>query len=238
MLSIVNHWYELKLRFLYLIFSFILTFVVSYFYSDILMYFYVLPFISKFEQKRFIYTNLSEVFSSCLLVSLNITVVITVLLSLYSIFCFLKPGLYKKEFYIFKTSLKLLISSILISISFVYLIIFPGVIKFFIHFENFNFFDLSLEAKILDYLELAFSCLFWISFIFQVPIVVFLLIYFNLITINFFISWRKECILICFIFGALFSPPDVLTQLLIACPLWIFLESVILFFLVIDEYNS
>ena len=139
MLSIVNHWYELKLRFLYLIFSFILTFVVSYFYSDILMYFYVLPFISKFEQKRFIYTNLSEVFSSCLLVSLNITVVITVLLSLYSIFCFLKPGLYKKEFYILKTSFKLLISSILISISFVYLIIFPGVIKFFIHFENFNF---------------------------------------------------------------------------------------------------
>ena len=108
MLSIVNHWYELKLRFLYLIFSFILTFVVSYFYSDILMYFYVLPFISKFEQKRFIYTNLSEVFSSCLLVSLNITVVTTVLLSLYSIFCFLKPGLYKKEFYILKTSFKLL----------------------------------------------------------------------------------------------------------------------------------
>ena len=72
MLSIVNHWYELKLRFLYLIFSFILTFVVSYFYSDILMYFYVLPFISKFEQK--IHLQIYQVFSSCLLVSLNITV--------------------------------------------------------------------------------------------------------------------------------------------------------------------
>ena len=45
MLIILNHWYELKLRLVYVLVSFLVTFITSYLYSDILMYIYVFPFI-------------------------------------------------------------------------------------------------------------------------------------------------------------------------------------------------
>jgi sec-independent protein translocase protein TatC len=69
------------------------------------------------------------------------------------------------------------------------------------------------------------------------PVVIFLCLYLNIIDVTSLIGRRKELIILCFIAGALLSPPDVFTQLLIALPLWILLEIAILIFIVIDEYS-
>lgn len=237
MLVIVNHWHEIRIRFFYVIFSFTCTFVVSYGFSDVLMYLYVSPFLDKLNDKKFIFTNLSEAFTSCLFVSFYTAFVLTCILFVYTLFCFLKPGLYKKEIHILNFIFRLLISCFLISIILIYEFILPNIIGFFVTFESSRLFELTLEAKILDYLDLILSCVFYCCIFFQVPILIFCLIYFHLIRIETFIDKRREYIIVCFILGAILSPPDVLTQILIAVPLWILSETSILCFIVFDEYD-
>jgi len=237
MLIILNHWYEIKLRLIYVVLAFIVTFMTGYFYSDILMYIYVYPFIFICNDKKLIFTNLVEAFSSCLSISLNVSLLVTLFLFSYSMFSFLKPGLYEKELNLLKLSTKLFIMNLLFSICFVYLVVLPGVINFFTHFESYRLFELSLEAKISDYLELVLQCIFWISIIFQIPVLVFVCLYLNIIDVTSLIGKRKEFIILCFIVGALLSPPDIFTQLLIALPLWMLSEIAILIFIVIDEYS-
>ena len=236
MLTILNHWLELKLRSVYVILTFLVTFITSYLHSDTLMYIYVFPFVLKFGEKKFIFTNLSEAFSSCLSISMNLSLVTTFFFLIYSILSFLKSGLYKKELYLLKVCSKLSIASLFFSVCFVYFVVLPGVISFFTHFESSRLFELTLEAKISDYLELVLQCLFWVSLVFQTPVAIFLSVYSNIINVNGLAKKRKELIVVCFIAGALLSPPDVLTQLLIALPLWILLEITIFVFITIDEY--
>ena len=238
MLVIVNHLSEIKTRVLYLLFSFIFTFLIGYSYSDVMMFICVLPFITKFSDKRFIYTDLSEAFSSCLMISFNVSTFFTFLFFIYEVFSFLKPGLYKRELRIVKFSLQLLFVSSIVAIFFVYQLFLPGMISFFSHFESLQLFSLVLEAKIFEYLYLVLNCLLWISLLFQLPSLIFLLLYLKFIDITSILLRRKECILLCFVCGAMFSPPDILSQLLIAFPLWLFLEIIILLFMIIDRYKS
>ena len=237
MLTILNHWHELKIRVGYIILSFSVTLVVAYFYSEILVYVCVVPFIDKFEQKKFIFTNLSEAFYSCLFLSLNLSIFTSVIYTLYMIFSFLKAGLYKKEFYILKTIVIFITMSLVSSILFVYFFILPRIFSFFVNFESSKLFELTLEAKIFEYLDLVQNCLFWVSFVFQIPVLLFLLIYLNILDIELLLNRRKESTIICFIIGALLSPPDIFTQVLIALPLCVLLEVMILLFILIDEYN-
>jgi sec-independent protein translocase protein TatC len=237
MLIILNHWYEIKLRLFYIVLAFIITFMTSYLYSDILMYIYVYPFILTCDDKKLIFTNLVEAFSSCLSISLNVSLLVTLFFFTYSMFSFLKPGLYEKELHLLKVSTKLFIMNLLFSIYFVYVVILPGVINFFTHFESYRLFELSLEAKISDYLELVLQCIFLISIVFQIPVLVFVCLYLKIFNVTSLIVKRKELIIVCFIVGALLSPPDIFTQLLIALPLWMLSEIAILIFIVIDEYS-
>lgn len=237
MLIILNHWYEVKIRLLYTIFSFTLTFIISYFYSEELMYFFVSPFVNRCNEKKIIFTNLSEAFSSCLLISLNFSFLSTLFVLIWMSICFFKSGLHKKEFKLLKLSFKLFVLNTFLCLSFVYFMILPNVINFFMQFEYSKLFELTLEAKIFDYLNLVLNCFFWVSFVLQLPIILFLLVYFNIIKLNSFVNKRKEFIVSCFILGALFSPPDIVTQLFIALPLLILSEIAILFFIVIDEYT-
>jgi len=237
MLIVLSHWYEIKIRFFYLIFSFIFTLVVSYFYSEVILYFYVVPFISEFKEKKFIFTDLSEGFSSCLSVSFNTSILLSFALIVYSINSFLIIGLYKKEYFVLKS---IYISSGL-SLMFSFYIyksfILPSIIFFFGHFESSKLFELSLEAKISDYLELIFSSFYLTSFALQLPVILFFLMRFNKIKVLFFIRRRKESTVFIFVLGALFSPPDILTQMLIVFPLSLLLEISILFFMIVEEYS-
>jgi Sec-independent protein secretion pathway component TatC len=92
--------------------------------------------------------------------------------------------LYKKELYLLKVCSKLSIASLFFSVCFVYFVVLPGVISFFTHFESSRLFELTLEAKISDYLELVLQCLFWVSLVFQTPVAIFLSVYSNIINVN------------------------------------------------------
>lgn len=246
MLTIQIHFKEVRYRILYLSFSCLLTFFFSYLNITYLIYMFMLPFLnikkvdSILYQSDFIFTNVSEAFSSYILVSFIVTIYLLLPLILYSCFSFLKSGLTKHE----KNSLAFIINFFLfcciLSIVFTHQIFLPLMLKFFLSFEELvktNLFTLKLEPKILDFLYMTVRFVFWFMLVFQMPFSLFFFLNQNLINLNLLEKNRKLFLLTFVIIGGFLSPPDVYTQLLIALPLCLFFEFILFLSYIKKLYN-
>jgi sec-independent protein translocase protein TatC len=247
MLNIQFHFFELKLRFIYLCFSFFVTFLSSYLYSEILIYLYTLPLLkiqllsAKLIQSNFIFTNLSDVFHSHIYVTTSITLYFTFIIFIYHIFSYLSIGLFyyeKKRFLNFFYGLFLYFSCLVFFITQFFLPIF---IKFFLSFENIkqkNLFTIRYEANLFDYLVLNNLFIFFLVLICLIPPILFYISQINLVSSTFFKKHRRFFIISFFIIGGIFSPPDLYSQLLIAFPLLCCFEFILFIFCLKKIYTT
>nr|YP_009476624.1 TatC [Chroomonas placoidea]AVM81117.1 TatC [Chroomonas placoidea] len=236
-LSIETHFKELKYRILYISFSWLITFFFSYLNVTYIIYILTLPFLqikkvnTNLNQSDFIFTNIFEAFSSYVLVSFVTTIYLLLPVISYSCFAFLKSGLMKHEqkYTIFMIKLFLLCCSL--ALLFTHQIFLPFILNFFLSFEELvktNLFTLKLEPKILDYLCMIINSFFLFTLIFQIPFSLFLLLNQNLINVYFLEKNRKSFLIISVIAGGVLTPPDICTQLIIALPLCLFFEFILL----------
>ena len=115
--------------------------------------------------------------------------------------------------------------------------LFPSVLTFFSYFESFSLFELTLEEKIFDYVGLTLNLIYLLIIVFQIPLVVPFLIYMRVIRVDYLITKRKELIFLLFVLGALLSPPELLTQLFIAVPLFLIMELLLFSLILSSEYG-
>ena len=87
-----------------------------------------------------------------------------------------------------------------------------------------NPFSVILEARIKDYIDLLVNLTYLILFVFQIQFCIILGLFFNLFTINFCVRHRRYFLLFSWIVAALVTPPDVLSQIFIAIPLYFLIE--------------
>lgn len=236
MLNIHFHFFEFKIRFFYILFTFFLTFFVSYVYIESLIYLYTFPLLkfqlltNKFVLSNFIFTNVFEVFSSYVYLSGVVALYFTFFISLYNCLLYIQLGLLKYE----KELLFRLLYSFIVYINFLTFIvtqlILPIFLNFFFRFENLNpqnLFTIRFEAKILEYIHLNNKFILCIVIIGLIPFILFYLFKLDLISIPHLKYYRRFFILGFFILGAIFSPPDIYSQLLIAIPLSLCFELTI-----------
>lgn len=173
------------------------------------------------EGQRLIYTNLPEAFFTYLKLSFLAAVLLAFPWLLYQIWCFIAPGLYKKERkyafgFVLSTSLLFLGGAI-----FGYQVVFPFGFKFFVGFES----EMIQPLPALNqYFSFSVRLLFAFGAVFELPIVVFFLARMGLVDAPMLRKNRKWAILGTFIIAAMFTPPDVVTQVLMAGPLLILYE--------------
>jgi sec-independent protein translocase protein TatC len=239
MLNLRFHFFELKFRFFYLFIEFFLTFLVSYFYAEKLIYLYTLPFLKsqiispKIVLTNFIFTNLSEAFYSYIYISLIISIYFTFLLLLYNFFSYIKIGLFKHEkkiLYMFLQYFFIYLNMILVVILKYFLPIF---LNFFLSFEKStinSLFTIRYEAKLVDYIFVNNTIILVSITLFLLPFLLFYLLELNLVSVSVLTKNRRIFILLFFIIGALLSPPDIYSQVLIAFPLFFCFEFIIFFF--------
>jgi len=228
-LSTLNHLIELKKRILFCILALIIFSCISYFFAEEIFNFLITPLekmASKTYERKFIYTNLSEVFFSYIKLALFAGFILTFPIMASQIYLFIAPGLYKKEK---KTFLPFVILSpmlFLLGGAFAYYVIFPLAWKFFLSFETVKetAIPILLEAKVSEYIALVMSFIIAFGLAFQLPLLLLLLVSFNFIDREWLIKKRKVAIVAIFIVAAIITPPDIISQIALAIPMVILYE--------------
>jgi sec-independent protein translocase protein TatC len=145
---------------------------------------------------------------------------------LFQTWAFLAPGLYKREK---KIVFPLFFSSVLLfygGIAFAYYVVFPLVFMFF---TNIVPEGISIMPDIRSYLDFVLKLFFAFGLSFEIPIAVVILSWMGAVNPTSLAKKRPYVFILCFVFGMLLTPPDIISQTLLAIPMWLLFEIGILF---------
>jgi sec-independent protein translocase protein TatC len=163
------------------------------------------------------------------LVPLKVTLMAAFLLALpyvlWQAWAFVAPGLYHHEK---RLALPVIVSSFvffLIGMAFAYFFVFPIAFGFFAGYTPAG---VTMMTDIDKYLSFVLTMFIAFGVTFEVPVVVIVLVRLNLVSLAKLKSIRSYVIVGAFVVGAIFTPPDVVSQLLLAIPLWLLYELGIL----------
>ena len=221
---------ELFFRLQYILGSFLLTFLVVYFYKNILFVLLTFPLLdSSNTLTSFIYTNPTELLTTHFLLILLISVSFQVFYFFWHFVDFTKTSLCKSEYKnLLVTILLFLLTLSLLNFIF-FFTIFP---KFWYFFYNFNFsisepqtLKFFLELRVYDYFNFVLSFIYTVNFFISIFILSFIFIF--IFGFEKLLYWKKLFLFVNIVFATLLSPPDVYSQLAILFVLTLFLEVII-----------
>ncbi|MDA0630714.1 MAG: twin-arginine translocase subunit TatC, partial [Proteobacteria bacterium] len=145
---------------------------------------------------------------------------------LFQVWAFVAPGMYRNEK---KIAFPLLASSVLLfyaGTAFAYFIVFPLIFAFF---TSVGPTDVTVMTDINRYLDFVLKIFFAFGVAFEIPIAAVILIWSGVTTAESLANKRPWIIVGCFIAGMLLTPPDVISQSLLAIPMWLLFELGIFF---------
>lgn len=230
-MNFFDHIKELRKKLLYSIIFFIFTFLVSFYFSQIIFEFLAKPLTSILEEgDGLIYTALQEAFLTNVKVAFFTAAFISFPFLSIQIWSFVAPGLLKKEKQISLPTLIAIPFLFVLGAAVVYYVISPIAWKFFLSFQTSQAdgINITLQAKMNEYLSLMMTFIFAFGIAFQLPVILLLLVRFSVLTIEQLVSFRKYAIVLAFVFAAIITPPDPFSQISLALPVIILYEVSIL----------
>lgn len=167
-------------------------------------------------------SNMGGQFSYAIMMSILGGVVVSFPFIFYQIWSFIKPGLKQKE----KTAVKGIVFYVSIlfftGILFGYFVVAPLCVQFF------GTFQLSSKIEniftISSYMSTILSTIFYTGLMFLLPVVAYLLAKIGIITSDFLKKYRKHSIVVVLILAAIITPPDLISQVIVAIPLLLLYE--------------
>lgn len=227
-LTMIEHLEELRKRIIIIALAVLVSSIISYIYIDKIMEILLIPA----KGMDFVYLTPSELFLTYIRIAISTGVVISAPIILYQIWVFVKPGLKKKEKLYLSFTLIMAIFFFILGATFAYFVIIPLTIEFFTKMSRD---EISPFFSIQSYISFCSSILFTFGLTFQLPLLTILLTQLNLVTPKLLKKARKYLVLLIFIVAAVLTPPDVISQVLMALPLWLLLELSITLSLLISR---
>jgi sec-independent protein translocase protein TatC len=219
---LIKHLFELRTTALRCIISIILITIILLPFANQIYSFIATPLIAKLpEGSSMIATEVASPFFAPFKLTLFCGIFFSIPYILYQTWSFIAPGLYINER---KLILPLLVSSSLLfylGIFFAYYVVFPILFAFLTTTAPSN---ITIMTDINHYLDFILKLFFAFGVSFEIPIATILLIKSNFITIEKLSSNRPYIILFAFFVGMLLTPPDVISQILLAIPIWVLFE--------------
>ena len=219
---LIKHLFELRTTALRCIISIILITIILLPFANQIYSFIATPLIAKLpEGSSMIATEVASPFFAPFKLTLFCGIFFSIPYILYQTWSFIAPGLYINER---KLILPLLVSSSLLfylGIFFAYYVVFPILFAFLTTTAPS---DITVMTDINHYLDFILKLFFAFGISFEIPIATILLIKSNFITIEKLSSNRPYIILFAFFVGMLLTPPDVISQILLAIPIWVLFE--------------
>lgn len=211
-LTIIEHMSELRKRIIIIIIANIITSVASYTKVEIIMKYVV----KMAKDLKLVYVSPPELFLEYVKVSIFVGIVCALPITFYQVWKFIKPALKKGERIYTLFSLYMSIIFFIAGSAFAYFLVIPMAIKFFVEISTQY---VSPLFSITNYISFIITLLVSFGVIFELPLIILLLTSLGLVTPSFLKKNRKYAILIILIIAAILTPPDVISQLLMAIPM-------------------
>ncbi|MDA9574507.1 twin-arginine translocase subunit TatC [Porticoccaceae bacterium] len=221
------HLIEFRDRVLRIFISILVIFAGLFSFSQDL-YLYVSEPIREFlpESSTMIATEVASPFLTPFKLTLVLSMFAAMPYILYQIWAFVAPGLYQREK---KIVLPLFFSSVFLfygGMAFAYYVVFPLVFMFFTSIAPEG---ISVMPDIRSYLDFVLKLFFAFGLSFQIPIAVVILSWMGVVEPDNLAKKRPYVFVLCFVLGMLLTPPDIISQTLLAIPMWLLFEIGILF---------
>ncbi|MCP4395104.1 MAG: twin-arginine translocase subunit TatC [Alphaproteobacteria bacterium] len=230
--TLLEHLEELRHRFLIALVVFVLSFIACYFFVADIYGFLVAPLAEIMHGQgsstnRMIYTKLTEGFITTIRTAVFGSFMVTVPFVLLQLWRYISPGLFRSERkellpYFMATPVLFFMGA-----SFAYYVMIPFAWKFLLGFQGQNIagdMPVQLEASISEYLSIVTSLIIVFGVCFQLPVIISLLVRAGLVSVDMLRKFRKYAIVIAFLFSAIVTPPDVVSQIGLAVPLLLLYE--------------
>lgn len=232
---LLDHLIELRGRLIKMLLALAAATIGCFFFADQIYNLLVAPFASMAEDVRgskleFIYTAPLEFFFAKLKLALFGGLFVAFPFIAWQLYAFVAPGLYKSERGAFWPYL--VFAPILFSLgaAFVYLVMLPMLANFTISMEQTDTAGTTIKMmpRVGDYLSLVMALMLAFGISFQLPVILTLLAKIGIVSASALGKGRKYALVGILAFGAFFTPPDAISQILLAVPVYLLYEISIL----------
>ncbi len=232
-MSFFQHLEELRSHLLKATLAVMLGFVACIYFGERLFNFLAAPLLEQLpKDSTVVFTGLQDPFFMYLKISFIAGIFLTFPYILYQVWKFVAPGLYSKEkrlglpFVVTGTAL------FYVGAGFAYFVVFPVVFNFFLSFQTTA---LKPMISIKEYVSLIMKFMLAFGAVFETPIIIVFLGLLGIVSSDLLKRSRRYFIVIAFILGAVLSPPDPASQILLGIPLLVLYEASIHILVVIEK---
>jgi len=219
--TLMGHLLALRRVFIVSVVAVLVGFLVAFLvFSEQMLLFFTQPLHDR--ELEIIATGLQETFLVQMKTSLIAGIVVASPVVFWQIWSFLKPALYPKERAKFRLVFFVILLLFISGILFAYLLVFGIMVDFFIYTsENLTTPMISIQ----EFINLLFRFLVPFGLVFQIPVVIVLLCKVGIVTPKKLSKVRKYIVFASFVLAAVLTPPDVLSQIMLAVPMIILFEA-------------
>lgn len=221
------HLIELRNRLMKIVLMVMFIFVCLFYFSNDIYSFVSEPLQALLpENSSMIATDVASPFFAPFKLTLMVSLLLAMPVVLFQVWGFIAPGLYSREK---RFVLPLFISSVFLfylGISFAYFVVFPLIFGFFTTVGPEN---VTVMTDISSYLDFVLKLFFAFGVAFEIPIAVVILCWMGIVSPASLANKRPYVVVGCFVVGMLLTPPDIISQSLLALPMWLLFEVGIVF---------
>ena len=228
-MTMMQHFAELRRRILWAFAVFGIALVLGWCVSPFVQDFLSAPLLNIWPGGAMLYSGISDGFMIRMSMALLVALVVVIPFALWQMWAFVAPGLKRNERrFIFPI---LILSPILffVGAAFAFYVLLPFVFGFFIEMNEASPVPSVMLPAAREYLSFAIKMLQVFGIAFQLPLVMVLLNRLGILSRERVLKMRRYAIVIIVIMAAVLTPPDIVSQILLAVPMWALFEASILF---------
>jgi sec-independent protein translocase protein TatC len=224
--NFISHLIELRNRLLRIAIGLVVVFIVFFPFANDIYALLAEPLLSKLPAGgQMIATAVTTPFFVPMKVAMMAAFIVSLPHTLYQVWAFVAPGLYVHEK---KFMIPMIIASSLLflaGMAFAYFLVFPIVFGFIVGIAPQG---VAVMTDIGNYLDFVLTLFFAFGLAFEVPIAVVMAVRFGWVTTEELQQARGYVLVGAFVVGAIFTPPDIISQFMLAVPMWLLYELGIL----------